>query len=423
MSASTQAQQLLREGRIAESEQIYEQILENSPDDAEALNVIALAALRRRDFARAGALLARAVGAHPEDFHSHYHLGRVNDESGDLAAAIAEYERALGIQPEAYTARLHLGSALDRSGEPGRSLAHYVQALGQAQRAGRWLDAATTAPAVKPLVERAVRLVRETKRRIADDAFAHLRGQYGASELARVARALRIYLRDEPPDYPDPRQQPSYFYFPGLPPSPYLDRKLFSWLETLEESAQRIREELERLLPSAAGRERVFLSEAIERVNLRGADDAKPSWNGYYFYRHGMRREENCSACPATAAAIDRLPLCRVPNHGPEVLYSVFTPGTHLLPHRGVTNTRLVGHLPLLVPENCALKVGGEPHVWQEGRVVVFDDTYEHEAWNRSGEIRVVMIFDVWNPFLTEVERHAVTELISRMSALQPVDS
>ncbi len=99
-------------------------------------------------------------------------------------------------------------------------------------------------------------------------------------------------------------------------------------------------------------------------------------------------------------------------EHGPEVLFSVFTPGTHLLPHRGVTNTRLVGHLPLLVPEDCALSVGGELHAWHEGQVVVFDDTFEHEAWNRSKQTRVVLIFDLWNPYLTEAEQAAVTEIV-----------
>jgi aspartate beta-hydroxylase len=422
MSASSQAQQLLREGRIAESEQLYEQILKASPDDAEALNVIALSALRRRDFTRAGELLRRAVEAHPEDFHSRYHLGRYRDESGDLAQAIVEYRSALKLQPRAYTARMYLASALDRSGELQRSLPEYVNALSQAQREGRWHDPATTPSLLRPLLERAVRLIRETKRAMADEAYTQLRAAHGESALARVAQALRIYLRDEPPVLADPRQQPTLFYFPGLPPSAYLDRGLFPWIDAFEACTAPIREELLKLLPSDAGRERVFLSEEIERVNLRGIN-AKPSWNGYYFFRHGVRRDDNCAACPATAAAIDALPLCRVAAHGPEVLYSVFTPGTHLLRHRGVTNTRLVGHLPLIVPADCALVVGGEEHVWQEGRVVVFDDTYEHEAWNRSAQIRVVLIFDIWNPHLTEVERLAVAELMSRMGDLQPVDA
>ena len=96
-------------------------------------------------------------------------------------------------------------------------------------------------------------------------------------------------------------------------------------------------------------------------------------------------------------------------------MFSVLTPGTHILPHRGVTNTRVVCHLPLVVPEDCALVVGGETHVWREGEAVAFDDTYEHEAWNRGSRTRVVLIVDVWNPHLTAAERDALATLAGAM--------
>jgi aspartate beta-hydroxylase len=422
MSASLQAQQLLREGRIAESEQLYKQILETSPEDVEALNVTALAALRRREYDHAAGLLMKAVEAHPHDFHSRYHLARTHDEAGHLDQALADYRAALEMQPSSFVARLHLASTLDRGGARDSCLQHYVRALAEAQSQGRWLNPATTPAIFQSRVERAVQLIRETKRGIADSVLSQLREKFGTADISRVSQALRIYLREDTPIYLDPRQQPTFLYFPDLPPSPYPDRRLFPWIERLEACTAAIREEMLHRLGAADGRERVFLNEAVERVNLRGVEN-EPSWNGYYFYRHGVRREDNCAACPATAAAIDELPLSRVSGHGPEVLYSVFTPGTHLLPHRGVTNTRLVAHLPLAVPEDCALRVGGELHVWQEGRVVVFDDTYEHEAWNRSPRTRVVMIFDIWNPHLTDVERLAVAELIPRMGALQPFES
>jgi aspartate beta-hydroxylase len=153
----------------------------------------------------------------------------------------------------------------------------------------------------------------------------------------------------------------------------------------------------------------VFHCDELERSNLRGA---APRWTGFYLYRHGARREENCRRCPATMAALDELPLSHVPEHGPEVLFSFFAPGTHLLPHQGVTNARVVGHLPLRVPPQCALRVGGELHEWREGEVVVFDDTFEHEAWNRSAATRVVLIFDLWHPELTEIERAALSDLV-----------
>jgi aspartate beta-hydroxylase len=229
--------------------------------------------------------------------------------------------------------------------------------------------------------------------------------------MARVEKCLRIYLGEERATFPDARQQPTFLYFPDLPTSPYLDRTVCPWIEGFEAQTETIRRELLQLLPSEHGRERVFTATDVEQQNLRGVGQP-PSWNGYYFYRHGVRRDDNCASCPATAAAVDALPLSRVPEHGPEVLFSVFTAGTHLLPHRGVTNTRVVAHLPLVVPADCALNVGGEVHAWKEGRVVVFDDTYEHEAWNRSQETRVVLILDLWNPYLTAAEQAAVADLV-----------
>jgi aspartyl/asparaginyl beta-hydroxylase (cupin superfamily) len=83
---------------------------------------------------------------------------------------------------------------------------------------------------------------------------------------------------------------------------------------------------------------------------------------------------------------------------------------THIPPHTGVTNTRLTVHLPLIVPPGCRFRVGGEIREWQTGTAWVFDDTIEHEAWNDSDAPRAILIFDIWNPQLTEVERDLVRE-------------
>lgn len=373
-----QARELLRAGRFAEAERIYAAVLDLAPANIEALNALGVAAMR----------------------------------AGDLPRAIDLLGRAVQLAPAEHAARLYLAVALDRSGESDRATLQFARALNDAQARGRWLNPDTTPPALRPLVERAVVAVRTGSRAAFMRVLEPLAQRFGRDALTRVEQCLRIYLREEPPVHTDPRQQPSFLFFPGLGASPYLDRSLFDWVDALEADTDAIRAELLRLLPDAAGRERVFDNEALEQTHLRGLD-VPPSWTGYYFYRHGLRRADNCASCPATARALDRLPLVHVREHGPEVLYSVFTPGTHLLPHRGVTNTRLVGHLPLIVPENCALNVGGELHQWQPGKVVVFDDTYEHEAWNRSQQTRVVMIFDVWHPLLTDVERLAVADLVA----------
>ena len=269
----------------------------------------------------------------------------------------------------------------------------------------------TTPQALQPAVQHAAGLVRDGRRRAISQLLEPLEKRYGRDELTRVRSCVRIYLREEAADYPDERQKPTFLYFPGLGAQPYIDRSALSWIEGLQARTGDITTELLALLPQSAGRERVFTSDELEQQNLRGLDEP-PSWTGYYFYRHGVRRSDNCMSCAQTVGALEQLPLVHLREHAPEVLFSVFTPGTHLLPHRGVTNTRLVGHLPLLIPEDCALRVGGEIHNWVPGKVVVFDDTYEHEAWNRGKQTRVVLIFDIWHPGLTQAERAAVTDLV-----------
>lgn len=411
MTSAAEAQQLLREGRLLEAELAFERVLEGSPDHVEALNVLALGALRKGQLQSAVQMLSRAARADPHDAATQHHLGRAHDAAGDLQNAVLAHAAAVKLRPEFHVGRLYWAASLELAGQIDLAVVQYVRALQDAQRQGRWLNPDTTPKALQGLIEHAVLTVRERRNEAFARIFEPLRRTYGADSLGRVEQALRIHLNQEAPTYSDPRQRPSFLFMPQLPPSAYLDRSLFDWIPALEAQTAAIRAELLQLLPFEAGRERVFTSDELEQANLRGAEFA-PSWNGYYFYRHGVRREDNCASCPATILALDALPLSRVRDHGPEVLFSVFTPGTHLLPHRGVTNTRLVGHLPLLVPPDCALSVGGEVHAWVPGEVVIFDDTYEHEAWNRSREIRVVMIFDIWNPYLTQAERAALSDLV-----------
>ena len=182
----------------------------------------------------------------------------------------------------------------------------------------------------------------------------------------------------------------------------------------LEDNFAAVREELFDVLSSDNGIEPFLKFHSPGEIANYLGGEGKPNWNAFFFYRHGERYAENCARCPKTAAILDALPtLQHVRDHAPEVCFSVLTPGSHILPHRGVVNTRLVTHFPLIVPQgDLGLRVGGETHVWQEGRCVTFDDTFEHEAWNRSEETRVVMLLDVWNPHLSPAECEAVTALV-----------
>ena len=149
-----------------------------------------------------------------------------------------------------------------------------------------------------------------------------------------------------------------------------------------------------------------------------------PAWEAFFFYRHGKRYDENHARCPFTSAALESIELFRVPGQAPEILFSVLRPGTHILAHHGICNARSVMHLPLLVPPDCALQlVDVGAHAWAEGRLVLFDDTYLHEAWNRSSSIRVILLMDCWNPHLTMPEREAVVRLTQLIASMDIVFS
>ena len=134
-------------------------------------------------------------------------------------------------------------------------------------------------------------------------------------------------------------------------------------------------------------------------------------WSAYYLLKDGVRQDLHCERCPHTAEILGNLSLADVPNAAPTAFFSALEPRTRIPPHTGVTNARVIVHLPLIVPEKCGFRVGNDTRDWQVGKTLVFDDTIEHEAWNESGRLRVLLIFDIWNPYLTESERAAVRVL------------
>jgi aspartyl/asparaginyl beta-hydroxylase (cupin superfamily) len=118
-------------------------------------------------------------------------------------------------------------------------------------------------------------------------------------------------------------------------------------------------------------------------------------------------------SCPRTWEKVLTAPLPRVPGWGPTVTFSLLKAGARIAPHTGMTNTRLICHVPLIVPPGCGFRVGNEVREWEVGKLLIFDDSIEHEAWNDSDSDRVVLIFDIWRPELTLAEQRELTFLFS----------
>ncbi len=409
---------LANQGRMLEAERAFGEVLRDAPDDVDALNFLAVCAHGRGGHDEALELLARARRAKPADAATLVNIGALQRERGRLDEAQAAFSEAVGLAPDIHVARLRLAEVLEARGRFRDALPVYFGAIMTAQKNGAWLDEKTTEPGLKPLVLHAMRVIDDGRRALFGALLAPLRDRHGEFALRRVARMLATWLGDLQPGYADPAQRPTFLYMPDLPSTRFFDRSLFPWYEAFEAQTAAIRDEMRAVFATETGFEPFFghfdsKSARIED-HLGNSRGEAPKWDAFFFYRHGVRYEENAARCPLTAAALDAIPLCRIHAHAPEVCFSVLTPGSHILPHRGVTNTRSVNHLPLVVPDgDLALHVSGETMRWHEGRCFTFDDTFEHEAWNRSDQTRVVLLADVWNPYLTEAEREALTVLVA----------
>jgi len=410
-----QARHHLETGNAAQALADAEQGLAAHPRD-HALQLVAaqgLMALGR--FADAATRLEGLTAATPETGEPWMRLGACRLHLGDTPGAVAALERGLAWAPESFIARLQLAEGLQGLGRTDDALVHFFRAVTSAQAKGRWLNEQTTAPDLRDRVRQAMAIIDAGRHALFFETIAPLIEQYGTADLQRVVQALEGYLGLRPAESPDPRQRPTFLHVPDLQPVPYFDRALFPWYAALEQAEDAIRAELQQVLSARAGLQPFldFSGGARKGDFLESTQDPDAAaWDAYFFYRHGEVFADHLAACPATAAALAQVPLTRIEGHAPEVLFSLLSPGTVIKPHHGVTNSRVVTHLPLIVPPDCALEVGGVEHAWTEGRCVTFDDTFLHAAWNRSDRLRVVMILDTWHPRLSEVEVRALKRLV-----------
>ncbi|NNF52558.1 MAG: aspartyl/asparaginyl beta-hydroxylase domain-containing protein, partial [Gammaproteobacteria bacterium] len=186
----------------------------------------------------------------------------------------------------------------------------------------------------------------------------------------------------------------------------------FSWIASLEDNWQAIRQEFLSLDKSQTDFT-PYVGDGpdvpVSMQNLAGSHD----WDAFHLYVGGKVQTANAAACPVTAKLLETLPMARLAGVAPEAFFSVLRPGAHIKPHHGISNVKVAVHLPLVVPDQCAIRVGEEWRSWQDGRCLIFDDSFEHEAYNRSSHVRVVLIFEVWHPDISETEAQAMTALSS----------
>jgi len=218
-----------------------------------------------------------------------------------------------------------------------------------------------------------------------------------------IVRKARVY-----------HSEPTHFAYPGLVEREFHPRASFPWIAALESQTDAIREEALALLRSDGRLLEPYIQyEEREALAQWRPLNRNPDWGALHLWRQGRRVPANAGRAPRTMAALSALGLRDVPGASPNAMFSLLAPGTVIPPHVGVDNTRLVCHLPLVVPPGCWFRVGADTRAWQEGRVLVFDDTIEHEAVNPTDSLRIVLILDIWHPGLSAIEREAVAAMVA----------
>ncbi|MCS6987379.1 MAG: aspartyl/asparaginyl beta-hydroxylase domain-containing protein [Sphingomonadaceae bacterium] len=397
--ALRRAAELERTGQGAEAARQRAEAARLAPGHPAVENALGLAAQRAGDFAVAARHFQRAAQADPTARALWINLAAACRGAGDVAGEEAALERALALDQTDLLANVRLAELHERTGDLARATHRWSAVL---QLAASLAD---TPPGLEPVLTHARAFVTarmEEFGRAVETALDPLRRDLAPQARRRFDACLDAVLGRR-------RIFPnvcSGVHFPFLPADEFFDRAHFPWLAELEAATPRIRAELEALLAEGApGLEPYVAMAPGTPPNKWSALDHRLDWGAFFLWKLGERRSEACARCPETARVVESLPLADMPGRAPTVFFSLLEPGTRLPAHTGVSNVRAIVHLPLIVPEGCGLRVGGETRAWREGEALVFDDTIEHEAWNLGPSLRAVLILDTWNPHLTEIER------------------
>lgn len=349
-------------------------------------------------------LLVKASRTTSGDLSIFLKLAALQRATGRFDTALESVREALEISPLDFTALLLRASLLERLNRPDAAEA--------------WSHALAQKPDgdLPPHLEKVMATARNRVEQWTSQREVRIKAAMEACERGanpdeswRLQRFRSNVLRRTRPYH----SEPTHFHFPGLAEREFFPRRLFPWLDELEAATDIIASELQSLMESDAAE----LVPYIQYADHLPLDQWKElnrnrDWTAVHLLRNGEVVQANARLCPRTLEILHGCSQPTISGASPNAMFSLLAPHTAIPPHVGVINTRLVCHLPLVVPKGCWFRVGAETRSWERGKGFVFDDTIEHEACNPTDQLRVVFIFDTWHPDLTALEREAVRALV-----------
>jgi len=397
-------------GQEKEAIKLWSRVLALDPNHVRSLTALGQVAFRQADMKTARTAFQRIVDVDGTDAQQWVHLAVACRTLSDQVAEESAIQRALSIDPTDLPALILRADLLERQGKTHEAaIAH-----GRVAAVSPPLD--RVRPELKPAVARALAYGESYNKRFGTFLDEYLEPRYrelSGENLKRFRDSLDIMVgRKRRFD-----SKSLIYHYPNLAPVEFFDRGEFPWLDTIEAATDEIRDEFLAVLAAEEGFTPYIDYPADVPHNQWAELNKSPRWSAFHLYKMGKLVEENAARCPRTMKSLEGAPQPDQPGRTPSAMFSLLKPRTRIPPHNGVTNARLVTHLPLIVPEGCGFRVGNETREWVPGKAWVFDDTIEHEAWNDSDQLRVVLIFDIWHPQLSPAEREMITALTAGMNA------
>jgi aspartyl/asparaginyl beta-hydroxylase (cupin superfamily) len=392
-------------GRVQEADRLVRQAEAEAPQHPLVLNETGRRLLMRGDAAGAHALLAQAVSQDSSNASMWLNLAAALRGLKRADEEMAAIDRALTLEPRNLRAMLQKASLQEIQGQVRAAAMTYRHVL-QSVPSG-----SLPPQSLRPVFQHALQFVAANDQELEqfiESRLKNLRERHKDEPLQRFDRCLETLLRKKPVYRP----QPSFMYFPRLPAIEFYDRSEFPWLDSIEAATDDIRAELINVLQEGPSvlMPYVDIPAGMPLDQWRELNQSR-RWGVYYLWQEGVAVPEHIARFPRTVAALEAWPRCEVAGCSPTAVFSILDAKTRIPGHTGVSNTRLIVHLPLIVPPGCGFRVGAETREWHPGKAFVFDDTFEHEAWNESDVPRAVLILDIWSPHLSPAERDMVKQV------------
>lgn len=398
------ALQAAKAGKEEDAARMWARVLELAPAHAPALSALGKRAFRHGDHATARLAFERLVRADQDDPQNWISLALACQAQKDEQAEETAIHNALVADPSNMVALILRANLLERHGKTHQSAKVYG-AVAQVAPPLERLE-----PGMRTAVEHALQYVDNYQAgfgRFLDGFLEQQYRQHAGEDLGRFRESIDIMVgRKRRYD-----SESMLYHYPGLLPQAFLPRADFPWLDAIEAGTDAIRDEFLQVLE--AEQDFVpYLTYPDDVPHNQFAElNNSPRWSAFHLLKDGAPVDGNAARCPRTMALLGRAPQPDQPGRTPTAMFSLLKPKTRIPPHVGVSNARLVTHLPLIVPPGCGFRVGNETRQWVPGQAWVFDDTIQHEAWNDSDKLRVVLIFDIWHPQLSPAERDMITAL------------